>query len=220
MRYLKQKIAKANEHQKLLQTPETEHKPFLASETASFQSNEDFQVKIEIPCEAFNEESDGKRKPKRSLGNNVMKNYAAAMITFALSRMSDYYLTRLPLVKKLSLAKFRQIMHSKRQKIHCIKSFRELLFIEEHDSEESVVCKTLFQEACRVFLKYFSVNWIYNSRLSDKFKYLTYRGRLLRRVQNPENFTYLETFSEKKPRQKKSKKSKNNVKFEAKSEDF
>jgi len=218
MRYLKQKIAKANEPQKILQSPEFSQKQFPASETTSFQSHSDIQVKIEIPCEAFSEENNEKRKPKRSLGNNVMKNYAAAMITFALSRLSDYYLTRLPLVRKLSLAKFRQILHTKRQKIHCIKSFRELLFIEDQDSEETMVCKTLFQEACKIFLKYFSVNWIYNSRLSDKFKYLKYRGKLLRRVQNPETFTYLETFSEKKPRQKKSKKNLKNIKLEVKSE--
>ena len=220
MRYLKQKIAKANEHPKpLLQTGEFHQELSLSTETESLQADEGIQVKIEIPCKAFIEENCKKRKPKRSIGNNVMKNYCAAMITFALSRMSDPYLRKLSFVKRLSLAMWRQTLRPKRQKVHSIQSFRELLLIEEQDSEVTKEYKILFQEACRVFLKYFSVNWIYNSRLSDKSKYLTYRGKLLRRVQNPESFTYLENFSEKKPRQRKPKKLKN-IKFEVKSEDF
>ena len=217
MRYLKQKIARANEHQKLLQTSEFSSKSSLTSEPTSIQSNSETQVKIEISCEAFSEENVEKRKPKRSLGNNVMKNYAAAMITFALSKHSDLYLKKLPVIRRLPLTVFRQMLNLRKQNVHCIKSFRELIFIEDDDSDDIMVFKALFQEACKIFLKYFSVNWIYNSKLSDKFKYLKYRMKLLRRVQNPAKFTYLESFSERKPRQKKSKKLKN-VKIEIKSE--
>jgi len=215
MRYLKQKIAKANEHQKPLQASEFSQKQSSTSEIKPGQPDLQVQVKIEIPCEAFTEE---KRKPKRSLGNNVMKNYAAAMITFALSKFSDPYLKRLPVIRRLPLTIFRKMLTTKRQSVHCIKSFRELLFIEDEDSDEIIVFKALFKEACKIFLKYFSVNWIYNSKLNDKLKYLKYRGKLLRRVQNPAKFTYLESFSEKKPHQKKSKKSLKNIKIEVKSE--
>ena len=194
MRYLKQKIAKANEYQRLDQSSGSFRKqpqtlPFCA-----------VQIKIEIPAEAKTEEDCVNRnKPKRSLGNNVMKNYANAMVNFALSRMAEPYLSKSPLVRAMPLGLFRQMLAPKKRKTNSIKSFRELLVIDESlDSEETKACKSLFQEVCKAFLKHFWVNWIYNSRLDDKAKYLKYRSRLLRRVQNPELFTYLETFSTKK----------------------
>jgi len=192
MRYLKQKIAKANEQQKLLQGSD----PFEKQSDALLFS--EVQVKIEIPSEA-------KIKPKRCLGNNVMKNYANAMVNFALSKVAEPYLTRSPLVKAMPLQLFRQLLLSKKRIINCITSLRGALAIDaSQDSDEIKMFKGLFKEACRVFLKHFWVNWIYNSKLNDKSKYLKYRGRLLRRVESPELFTHLESFSTKKLRKSKS----------------
>ena len=225
MRFLKQKIAKASEYRKLVESSESLRKQ---SETLSFSEVqikiEISAVKYEIPFEVKNEIVDEikveedfieKNKPKRSLGNNVMKNYGNAMVNFALTKMAEPYLLRSPLVKKMPLHMFRQMLASKRRKTNCIKSFRELLVIDESkDSEEIKISKGLFTEACRAFLKYFWVNWIYNSKLNDKSKYLKYRGRLLRRVENPELFTYLESFSTKKSRKQKPKNAKKGAKLE------
>ncbi len=190
MRYLKQKITKASEYQKLLESSRPLRKQ---PEAPPFP---EVQIKIEIPD--IEEDYFEKIKPKRSIGNNVMKNYANAMVAFALSRLAEPYLSKSPLVKKMPIQQFRQMLASKKRKTNCIKSFRELLVVDEtQDSEEIKISKGLFQETCRAFLKHFWVNWIYNSRLSDKSKYLKYRGRLLRRVENPELFTYLENFSTK-----------------------
>jgi len=229
MRSLKRKIGKANDRQKLLQSSEShENHPEILSTFG-------FQVKIEIPYEMeieapsevkiefqdhvkIEESSVRKSKPKRSLGNNVMKNYANAMVTFALSRMAEPYLSKSPLVRAMPVQWFRQILVSKKRKVNCIKSFRELLVIDEsQDSEEIKTFKGLFRAACKAFLKHFWVNWIYNSKLDDKSKYLRYRGRLLRRVENPELFTYLEAFAIKKSREQKSR-SLNTIKKELKYE--
>jgi len=227
MRYLKQKIARASEYQRLLQSSgplgkQSDTLPAFETqvkiETPIEVKTEDFyEVKVEIPCEIKIETSDvrseessvKKNKPKRSLGNNVMKNYANAMICFALSKTAEPYLYKSPLVRKMPLQLFRQLLVSKKRKTNCIKSFRELLVIDESkDSDEIKTWKGLFREACRAFLKHFWVNWIYNSKLNDKSKYLKYRGRLLRRVENPELFTYLETFSTKNTKKQKSRNSK------------
>ena len=208
MRYLKQKIAKANEHQKLLESSRLRReKPDTLPE---------FEVKIEIPVEVKMEENSGKKnKSKRSVGNNVMKNYAGAMVTFALSRASEPYLTRSPLIKTMSFDLFREKLVPQRPKIISIKNLRERLVIDESkDSEETKAFKGLFREACKAFLKHYWVKWIYNSKLEDKPKYLNYRGRLLRRVQNPELFTYLESFSTKKLKKQKSKKDQRGLKLE------
>jgi len=196
MRYLKQKIAKANEYQRLIQ--------------ASKKQQEDIQIKLEAPIkvetswgikteESFSQGVE-KKKPKRSLGNNVMKNYATAMVNFALSRMAEPYLARSSLIKSMPVQMFRQLLKAKKRSTISIKSFRDLLLINDNDSETARIVKALFQRSCEMFLKHFSVNWIYNSKLNDKQKYLKYRMKLLRRVQNPEQFTYLESFSTKKSR--------------------
>jgi len=154
MRYLKQKIAKANEYQRLVQSSG----PFRKQ--SEIPPVCEAQIKVEIPDEVKIEEGFvNKNKPKRSLGNNVMKNYANAMVNFALSRMAEPHLSRSPLEKAMPIQLFRQMLASKKRKTNSIKSFRELLVIDEsQDSEETKACKSLFQEVCKAFLKYFWVN--------------------------------------------------------------
>jgi len=206
MRYLKQKIAKSNQSHKSPRSSEASEaseslkKEHDSSENMSIKQEFEIQVKIEIPYEAFIKEGHIKKgKPKRSLGNNVMKNYAGAMIHFARSSIAEPYLAKTSAIQEMSIYTFREILRMKRKNTNCIKRFRKLLLIEDKDSQQARLFKCLFQEACKVFLKFFSVNWIYNSRLSEKSKYLKYRLKLLRRVQNPENFTYLEDFVPAKP---------------------
>ena len=200
MRYLKQKIAKALEYHRLLQSsgllkkqPEPLPTPKVQPEIKA--SNEVGRRKACVK----------KNKSKRSIGNNVMKNYASAMVNFALSRMAEPYLSKSPLARRMPLQLFRQMLIPQKKKINCITKLRELWVIDKsQDTEEMKTFKGLFKEACKVFLKYFWVNWIYNSKLDDKSKYLRYRGRLLRRVENPQWFTYLETYPEtQKPEIKK-----------------
>jgi len=209
MRYLKQKIARARESRRLLQSSG------LLKKRPEPQPTPEFQPKIETPAEVETLKTNVKKnKPKRSNGNNVMKNYASAMANFALSRMAEPYLSESPLVSRMPLQLFRKMLVLKKKKINCIKRLRELWVIDKtQDSEEMKTFKGLFKEACKVFLKYFWVNWVYNSKLDDKSKYLTYRGRLLRRVENPQWFTYLEIIDTNKPEKQKPRSS-NNMKKE------
>ena len=142
---------------------------------------------------------------KRSKGNNIMKNYCQAMISFSLSPLSDFYLAREPESKILSLERFRQILSAQKTKINCIKSLREALLIEPQDCAEVQSFKRLFQVTCKIFIKFFSVNWIYNGKLTERIKYLEYRGKILRRIEHPEHFTFLKSFVEKKPKSNRNK---------------
>jgi len=190
MRYLKQKIAKACEYQKRLHSSES------LGKNPELLPTSEVQTEIKVPRQPeIQENCVQKSKPKRPMGNNVVKNYANAMIRFALSKVAEPYLSSSPLMRVMSLQAFRQMLAPRTRKTNCIQRLRELLLIDKSkDSKEIKAFKGLFQEACRIFLKYFWVNWIYNSRLEDKSKYLKYRGKLLRRVENPEEFTYLESF--------------------------
>jgi len=204
MRFLKQKIAKACEYCKLLQSSRSLRKRPETLPTSQVQA------RILISSEVKIEEDCGKKsRSKRPLGNNVMKNYARAMVNFALSAVAEPYLSKSPFARTVSLQVVRQMLAPKLRKINCIKRLRKLLLVDKRrDSEEIQAFKGLFQEACRVFLKYFWVNWIYHSKLDDKAKYLNYRGKLLRRVVNPEEFTYLESFAPESPRKRQPRNSK------------
>ena len=125
---------------------------------------------------------------------NIIKNYSKAIIHFVLSSSCLPYLD-LELCKEgLSLEEFRSFVREQKNKINCIKNLRSVLIIELTDSEKIAASKRVFQSISEVFLKYFSVNWLFNSKVDNKITHLNARFRILRRIRNPESFTYLEGF--------------------------
>jgi len=64
-----------------------------------------------------------------------------------------------------------------------------MVTIDTNDEEEIRNIKCLFKEMAEIFIKYFSVNWIFSGRLQYKKEHLKYRFNLLRRLRNPELFT-------------------------------
>ena len=82
-------------------------------------------------------------------------------------------------------------MNQAKNKIAGIDSFKSLFVVGENDDSETAIFKQLFGMLGEVFIKYFSVNWIIHGRVTNKLVYLKYRGKMLRRIQNPESFTYI-----------------------------
>jgi len=72
-----------------------------------------------------------------------------------------------------------------------ISSFRLLLVVLEKDTPEEVAFKKIYGALAEAFIKYFSHNWIIHGRMGHKDVYLKYRFKMLRRIRNPESFTYL-----------------------------
>jgi len=181
MRFLKKKIELA------LQFAELQK----ASQKTSKAQENPTQIKSpqeEVPVTSFSPEM--KSKKKWGAGNNVLKNYCRAFINFALSSMAQGYLVD----EALPYAKFKQILSLKKKNVNCIKGLRALLLQVESDSKDIKAFKGMFQKCCEVFLKYYCVTWIYNSKVDNRLKHLGYRGKILRRVRNPKFFTYLEDF--------------------------
>lgn len=133
---------------------------------------------------------------------NIIKNYSRALAAFASSSIAVPYLV--PLLKKqgLSLQEFQGYFTTRKEEIHCINRLREMLLVEAGDTPKMAAIKTVFKEISIVFLKYFSVNWVFNSRVCDKISHLNYRQKILRRVQNPVYFTYLQEFSKREAERK------------------
>lgn len=233
MRHLKNKIAKAQESIGLTYSESSDDEDKInvtcdvrqtESESESKKAHECLSpekkiIKIhklteEIESEAPDQKS--KPKPKRirvrnpdlSSSKNIMKNYARAFSTFALSKIAKPYLINiatnyLSSVQSHSretsaeIASFRMFIKANKAKINCIKQLRMILVPGPEDNVRIAFFKKLFQGICVIFLKFFSVNWLFSSKISDKIAHLKYRHKLLRRVQNPHLFTYLEDFAKK-----------------------
>ena len=146
------------------------------------------------------------RNPDLSSSKNIMKNYARALANFALSNIAAPYLQQIIINKSCNqqakqsveyqLAGFKAFVEKNKQKINCIKNLRGLLLADGTKDTAEVMCfKELFQEISVIFMKFFSVNWLFSSKIGDKKAHLKYRMKLMRRVQNPRHFTYLEDFS-------------------------
>jgi len=122
---------------------------------------------------------------------NIVINYGGAIIAFAASSLAEPYLE--PHLKKegVTLKQFVDFVQASKGKTNSIQGFRSLLIISETDNETTKTLKQIFAKISEVFIKYFSVNWIMHGRVTHKLVYLKYRCRILRRIQNPEYFTYI-----------------------------
>ena len=164
-------------------------------------SEESLSMKTETPVlkkVTSNSKSTSNRKRESNTNKNIVKNYARAMSNFALSKTAQPYLQEiLEIQGKVSLRGFKMFIKKNKEDITSIRRLRELLLITEEDAELVCGYKNVFKALSMVFLKSFSVNWIYASKVSDKLTHVKYRFKMMRRVENPEYFTYLEDFARK-----------------------
>jgi len=139
-----------------------------------------------------------RNKPTNPDGHskNIVKNYGKALCGFASSEIAIPYLELIIARESFNYVKISDFMDhikSKKNGINSIESLRRLLVKNEHDDMVMAAYKRLFQEVSIVFLKYFCVNWIFGGRLLQKNAHLKFRFKMLRRIQNPQHFTYLQT---------------------------
>jgi len=206
MRILKTKIEQSQkvkeEDTSDMQSVFPEPKEQIKEEYVSYSEFE--SQSTQTPRYFFHSSSPGKDSlPKKSQseshqcysGNNIMKNYCRGILNFALSRMAVTYLKPILAKYYMNLEDFRKFVNARKTKTNCIKKLREMLLIKPEDNHELAAVKSIFQEIAIIFLKYFVPNWIYNSKISDKYAHLRYRNKILRRVKNPHHFTYLQGFT-------------------------
>ena len=128
---------------------------------------------------------------------NIMKNYARALANFTLSDIAQPYVCLSTQEHDVPKADFDRFVSKDKHELNCIQNLRNKLLISASNTDGEKKCKRVFQSICEIFLKSFSVNWIFNSKVSDKMTHLKYRFKILRRVRNPQHFTYLREFKKK-----------------------
>jgi hypothetical protein len=138
--------------------------------------------------------------PVKSLcTKNIVKNYGKAICNFSFSSAAQPYIQDILKREKFSinLEDFLHHLNSKKDSIDSIQSLKELLMIYDDDSNKLKAFKTLYRLIGEVFIKYFSVNWIYNGRLTYKEAHIKFRNKMLRRLQHPQLFTHIKAFTKK-----------------------
>ena len=177
MRFLKNKIALATHLQNTKQPQD------LKGESKESERKK----RKKIPGSSFTSETSRATK-------NIVKNYGKALCAFASSKLARPYIDAV-IAKKgyegVNKQKFMEQMKEKKETTNSMESLRRLLMESSEDNEEDVMFKTIFKEVSIIFMKYFSVNWIYSGKLVHKNAHLKFRFKMLRRIKNPEFFTYL-----------------------------
>lgn len=137
---------------------------------------------------------DSKGAKGATSAKNIIKNYGRALHNFAISNMSLPYIGPLLDREKQNLKDFRKFFYSKKKQVRSIAGLRTLILVMPEDNLQIAAFKRVFQALSIIFIKFFSVNWIFSGKLFNKLAHLKCRFKMLRRIKSPENFTYLKGF--------------------------
>jgi len=199
MRFLKNKVAKALQQQNesadnaqiIIKKEEADH--FAPQRIIPPQPSQTPHQSRNLPNVVNSKPPSSNNVKQNSSTKNIVKNFGRAFATFALSDISVRYLEVILKDKKLSLQDFRDFVAARKEGIDGISSLRDMLLVHRLDKEKLAICKRVFQEISIIFIKFFSVNWIFDSKVGNKIAHVKSRFKMLRRIKNPEYFTYLKT---------------------------
>jgi hypothetical protein len=122
---------------------------------------------------------------------NIVKNYGQAICKFTSSPLALPYLNEFLKRENVDLKGFIAFISKSKSSIDGIQHFRSVLLPKKNDSKLITSYKKMFQDISEVFIKYFSVNWIFHSKVFHREAHLKFRFKMLRRIKNPKLFTYL-----------------------------
>jgi len=185
MRFLKTKVEQA-QRVRMMRQEKAQAEAALAQETSSSsRTRSKIIVSQKSPQKHNSACEDGKAT------KNIAQNFGRIICTFAVSDIAAPYL--IPILEKenLNINLFKEFMNSKKKCMAGLVHFREALLVHKTDSSQVQGLKRAFQAIGEIFIKYFSINWIFNGKVNYKKAYLKYRFKMLRRIKNPELFTYI-----------------------------
>jgi len=187
MRFLKNKIAlsaqlKANHDEIFVKKEEKDQTHTKTMESKKITKEPSNRGRKKAPLTS--------KEDKKST-KTIVKNYGKAISSFAISSIAVPYLVPLLNQEQVKLNEFVDYIGKAKETIEGIDTFRALLLAKPNDEKKAASFKTIFRTIAEIFIKYFSVNWIFSGRMSNKKVHLQYRFKMLRRVQSPELFTYL-----------------------------
>jgi len=198
MRFLKKKVFLYSRERPIIpSTPEVALTKTPSQDSISLlsQSTTDSRDSYKPRKDSFRQTSlEAKKESKVTSSKTIVKNFGKAMCAFAASELAMPYLKQIVEQGANVIKSFQMYIKKKKNGVDSIESLRSLLLIGRGDGEEVMLYKKIFQEVSIIFIKYFSVNWIFQGKMAHKQAHLRARFKMLRRVQNPEYFTYFKGF--------------------------
>ncbi len=186
MRFLKNKIALSAQLKAVPEAPKS-----IKIEVKQESSPTPPKRKTKEPSTRGRKKATPASKEEVKSTKTVVKNYGKAIASFAISPVAVPYLTPYILEEQVNLAEFVEYVGKAKENIEGIDTLRGLLLVKDNDDNKTASFKRVFRALAEIFVKYFSVNWIYSGRMLNKKVHLTFRFKMLRRIQSPELFTYL-----------------------------
>jgi hypothetical protein len=184
MRFLKRKMALSIERKHFAYERKLEELP--QEELFAIQKKNIQKLKVAARKKAKLEEHERKLATK-----NIIKNYGRAIANFILTPLFEPYMIAEPLMKDINWREFRHFVEEVRDNLVNLETFRKIISIDQSDDSKVVAFKKLFVKGAVIFIKYFSVNWIFDSKVVYKQMYLRFRGTLLRGVLDPSKLTLI-----------------------------
>ena len=89
----------------------------------------------------------------------------------------------------MSYIAFMNILRTKKSKINSIADLRNFWLEAEHGDFPKVA-----RILSNVFLRHFSLEYIFNSRISNYYGHVKYRARLIEALRNPSHFTSIKQY--------------------------
>ena len=132
-----------------------------------------------------------RKKRQSELLKNITKNYGKACSKFASTQDGFPYLKK-HITNEGEIKEFQDFIKSNAEHIKNIPFFRESILVMPNDSPKIAKFKLIFKSLCETFVSKHAVKWIFSSKqLLNRRGNLSYRRKILRRIQDPENFVNL-----------------------------
>jgi hypothetical protein len=127
-------------------------------------------------------------KSQSEVLKNITKNYGKACSKFASGPIGLPFLMEF-ITDEEEIKEFQEYIKSNAEHIKNIPFFRNCLHVGPTDPPKIAKFKTIFKTLCELFVSRYASKWIYtSSQLLNRKGHLSYRRKMLRRIQDPENF--------------------------------
>jgi len=117
--------------------------------------------------------------------HDVLRNMAKALVGFSLSELALPYLEQIQRKydEDFSIDSYQDFLKIQGEYVNSLKSFKSLFLSIYAENETEAVYKRVCRRIAVIFLKYFAVNWLFQSNLKNKQLYLKLRFKLLKQIQ-------------------------------------
>jgi len=171
-------------------TPTPKETPVIEPETQD-QLSEKSVSKVKGGKKIKKDTGSERKKSQSELLKNITKNYGKACSKFASGGDGLPFLKK-HITDEEEIKEFQEYIKSNAEHIKNIPFFRESILVMPHDPPKIAKFKGVFKTLCEIFVAKYAVKWIFSSKqLLNRRGHLSYRRKILRRIQDPENFVNL-----------------------------